>query len=234
MRKSPVTTVLGLLLLLPAMVAGQETGRTAEGAGEWSPELYEKLTLEGFRSLDAVQVEIDFNAVDYALLHAAVHFLTNAEREERRLAPLEYAPALERSAFRHSRAMREHGFFSHTSPVSGLRTPAERVQRAGWESPYVGENIANMIAIAYEPGRGLYTPPQNGGYFSYFHQGTPIPPHTYFSAAEEVMNQWMSSPGHRENILRPAYRYLGVGAWHFKDESFHGIDRFYFTQNFGR
>jgi uncharacterized protein YkwD len=186
-----VVIVLGLLLLLSAMVAGQEPGRTAGDGGTWAPGLYEELTLE-------------------------------------------YAPALERAAFRHSRAMREHGFFSHTSPRAGHRTPADRVRKAGWESPYVGENIANMIAIAYEPGRGLYTPQQNGGYFSYAHQGAPIPPHTYLSAAEEVMNQWMSSPGHRENILRPAYRHLGVGARHFKDESFHGIDRFYFTQNFGR
>ena len=234
MRRSPVVIVLGLMLLLPAMVAGQEPGRTAGGGGTGAPGLYEELTLQEFRAMDEVRAEIDFDAVDYPLLHAAVHFLTNAEREARGLTPLEYAPALERAAFRHSRAMREHGFFSHTSPLAGQRTPADRVRKAGWESPYVGENIANMIAIAYEPGRGLYTPQQNGGYFSYAHQGAPIPPHTYLSAAEEVMNQWMSSPGHRENILRPAYRYLGVGAWHFKDESFHGIDRFYFTQNFGR
>ena len=27
----------------------------------------------------------------------------------------------------------------------------------------------------------------------------------------EVVRDWMASPGHRENILRPAYRRLGVG-----------------------
>lgn len=31
------------------------------------------------------------------------------------------------------------------------------------------------------------------------------------STPEAVVNQWMSSPGHRENILNGKYRYLGVG-----------------------
>ena len=28
---------------------------------------------------------------------------------------------------------------------------------------------------------------------------------------EEVVNSWMNSPGHRQNILNPAYTHLGVG-----------------------
>lgn len=38
---------------------------------------------------------------------------------------------------------------------------------------------------------------------------------------------WMSSPGHRQNILRPEYRETGVGVWR-KGNSY------YFTQLFMR
>lgn len=31
------------------------------------------------------------------------------------------------------------------------------------------------------------------------------------SSPQEVMDVWMNSPGHRQNILNPAFRYLGVG-----------------------
>lgn len=30
-------------------------------------------------------------------------------------------------------------------------------------------------------------------------------------SAEEVMKSWMDSPGHRENILNPNYKFLGAG-----------------------
>jgi uncharacterized YkwD family protein len=31
---------------------------------------------------------------------------------------------------------------------------------------------------------------------------------------QEVMNAWMNSSGHRENILKPEYNYIGVGFYH--------------------
>ncbi|MFC2947698.1 CAP domain-containing protein [Virgibacillus sediminis] len=32
--------------------------------------------------------------------------------------------------------------------------------------------------------------------------------------AEEVMERWMNSPGHRQNIMNPAYTHIGVGVYH--------------------
>jgi uncharacterized protein YkwD len=32
-------------------------------------------------------------------------------------------------------------------------------------------------------------------------------------SAQEVMDAWMDSPGHRANILQPRYRRIGVGLW---------------------
>lgn len=216
-----------VLLLLPgAILPAQESS--------WSAELYTELSVDQFLELSSVNEEIDFAAIDYPLLQAAVFYLTNVERSSRGLVPLAYSPELEASAHAHSIAMRDRGFFSHTSPLPGMRNVQDRTRAAGFPSPSVGENIALSFGIAYEAGRSVYSPPQNGGYFSYSYRGEPIPPHTYRSAATAVVAQWMGSPGHRANILRAEYRHLGVGAAHFTDRSFYEMDKFYFTQNFGR
>ncbi len=47
---------------------------------------------------------------------------------------------------------------------------------------------------------------------------------------EEVMQGWMDSPGHRENILRPEYTHLGLGV---ATGDFKGQRSIYWTQNFG-
>jgi len=60
-------------------------------------------------------------------------------------------------------------------------TPAERMWRAGVREVTVGENIA-------------------------FYEGY-LPE----KAVEKVVNDWMNSPHHRENILNPQFTHLGVG-----------------------
>ena len=46
----------------------------------------------------------------------------------------------------------------------------------------------------------------------------------------EVMQGWMNSPGHRENILRPQFTHLGSGV---ATGDFKGQESIYWTQNFG-
>jgi uncharacterized protein YkwD len=48
-----------------------------------------------------------------------------------------------------------------------------------------------------------------------------------------VMDAWMNSPGHRENLLRPEYLVVGVGlAWRIDDERVKETQ--YWVQKFGR
>ncbi|CAN5413919.1 hypothetical protein BH09ACT10_BH09ACT10_09100 [soil metagenome] len=49
-----------------------------------------------------------------------------------------------------------------------------------------------------------------------------------FTSGKKVVNAWMHSPGHKENILRPKYRLIGLGA--YKDDN--GI--WWVSQVFGR
>ena len=46
----------------------------------------------------------------------------------------------------------------------------------------------------------------------------------------EVMQGWMDSPGHRENIMKPDYTHLGSGV---ATGDFKGQQSIYWTQNFG-
>mgnify|MGYP002380490786 FL=1 len=48
--------------------------------------------------------------------------------------------------------------------------------------------------------------------FRYTEKGPPIATHTPLSFAEALLNQWMESPGHRENILRKTPTHLGCHA----------------------
>lgn len=234
MRRVLVAVIAGLgIMALPAMA--EVTDDSAEGESERSTaEIYAQLSPEEFFDLAELHEPIEVEEINYALLHAAVFHLTNAERVSRNIDPLEFEPALQRAATAHSEAMRDRGFFSHTSPVPGMRTVRDRLAAEGFTIGGYAENIAQSFALAYTPNRGVYTPQQNGGYFSYTYRGEPIGMHTYFAAAEAVVSQWMRSAGHRQNIPHPHYTLLGVGAAHFNDQRFYGIDKFYMTQKFAR
>jgi uncharacterized protein YkwD len=199
----------------------------------WQVEDYQRYSLDEFLALPALQETIDVQNIDYPLLHAAIFYLTNAERITRNVPPLEHHPSLELAAHGHSRAMVDRRFFSHTSPVPGHRQPRDRMIAAGFVGTRFGENIAKSHALQLIPGRGLFHPGQTGGHFSYSIRGEPIPHHTYLSQAQRIVTQWMNSSGHRQNILRSAYTHLGVGVYHFQDAQFFNMDGFYSTQKFG-
>lgn len=106
--------------------------------------------------------------------------LTNIEREQNGLSPLEEHHSLMMAARFKSQSMYDLDYFAHESPVYGhfaniAREIFEVSPRA------MGENLAS----------GHRTP-------------------------EEVLEGWMESPGHRDNILNPEYTYIGVGFYNFR------------------
>lgn len=106
----------------------------------------------------------------------------NIERRQRKLNALLPDIALRSAARQHSLEMLDSGYFAHESPVAAWRHPGDRVYYAGLTDFVVGENIAvNSV-------RGNAR-----------------------TVAEAFVEQWMNSPGHRENILRPNFTHLGVG-----------------------
>jgi len=82
-----------------------------------------------------------------------------------------------------------------------------------------------------EAGKSVFSPSQNGGYFSYKYKGEPIKNHTYLSLAEAALIQWMNSKGHRANILR-GFAYQGCGGYLEVLKNQDQFPKFRLTQNF--
>jgi uncharacterized protein YkwD len=111
----------------------------------------------------------------------AILCLHNQVRAEHDLPALRENRRLRKAALGHSRDMVEDGFFEHTTP-EGV-TMVDRILRAR----YVREDEGWALGENLAWGTGSL--------------GTP----------RGAVQAWMDSPGHRANILKKAYRELGVG-----------------------
>ena len=107
--------------------------------------------------------------------------LHNRERARHGLAALRENPDLRTAAAKHSIHMVDAHFFDHVTP-SG-RTMLDRVRRTGYLRRAHGWSIGENIAWA--SGR--------------------------LATAAEIADEWMSSAGHRANILRAKFREIGIG-----------------------
>lgn len=99
---------------------------------------------------------------------------------------LEPAPALlflRAAAQGHAEDMLKRGFYEHVTP-EGV-DPGQRISRAGYPFATYGENNNRVWGDPNgEPGR---------------------------RELGEAVRSWMDSPGHRENLLNPAFREVGFG-----------------------
>jgi uncharacterized protein YkwD len=200
----------------------------------WSSESYRNFDESTFYRLEALYQVIDFKKVNFPLLHAALFFVTNEERKSANLKPFEYHSRIESVAFGHAQDMVKYGFYSHTSTIRIKRTVQDRFHLEGLNPEYYGENICSTFGLQYENGRKV-NPPYPAGVFTYAFTSKKetIPPHTYISFAKEVVNLWMNSPGHRQNILNPNFTTLGCGASVYLEKSFYNMPYFKVVQNFG-
>ena len=109
--------------------------------------------------------------------------LTNDVRRQHGLSSLSRDSVLWRVSQDYAKDMLVRCFFSHTNP-EGLRA-GERLKPFYSSHLYAwGENIWEGINIVVSDPEGL---------------------------AHFIMNAWMSSPGHRQNILSPEYTCMGIG-----------------------
>ena len=114
-------------------------------------------------------------------VRAAILCLHNQIRAERDLPLLRENPRLRRAASAHSSDMVSRGFFEHTTP-DGV-TMVDRIMATRYASPRVGWAIGENLAW----GTGNLATPR------------------------AIMKAWMDSPGHRANVVKRAYREIGIG-----------------------
>ncbi|MHB8068348.1 MAG: CAP domain-containing protein [Desulfobaccales bacterium] len=109
--------------------------------------------------------------------------LTNRFRQAHGLPPLAKDEELRNAAQAYSDDMLVRGFFDHTTP-DGLSFDERISNHYPHRFHVVGENI--WSAFGYNPAKIQYV-------------------------AKEIVDSWISSPGHRANLLSADYTHLGVG-----------------------
>jgi uncharacterized protein YkwD len=115
------------------------------------------------------------------LVRAAILCLHNQIRAQNNLPLLKENLKLRKAAIGHSTAMVNEGYFDHTSPEGD--SFVDRIIGAGYAKRNDGWTLGENLAW----GTGD------------------------LSTATGIMNAWMNSAGHKANILKKAYREVGIG-----------------------
>jgi len=198
----------------------------------WNEAYYKQYSYQTIANFGPINDTIVPEKIDYKLLNAAIFFETNRQRALNGLPVFKHNKLLENSAQGHSQDMVTYNFFSHTSTVPGKCNPIDRTKREGISETYIGENVQYTYMLKLN-GAPYYSPSQVGCFKRL--SGEIIFMHTYRTLAIEIVNNWMNSPGHRENILNSNYTHIGVGDCIYY--SGFGIDRIPWvksTQNFAK
>jgi uncharacterized protein YkwD len=116
-------------------------------------------------------------------LERTIYRFTNEVRQRNGVSPLTWENSLRDVARAHSADMLVRNYFSHVNPEG--RSPHERII-AGSRFPLsmTGENIWTGSGRQFGDARQL---------------------------ARIIVDNWMSSPGHRKNLLGPEFTDIGVG-----------------------
>ena len=201
----PGLVLAGLMLTVAAgaqeAAAGEPAPAAPAAAGRFLA-MFRGGERMGVSEADVVD-SADFRA---GYLADLVFDLTNRERARHGLPRLSRSAPLDRVAAGHSGDMAARNYFSHTTK-GVLRRPnlGDRMRGAGVPFTRATENIAMhpvVVQKMYEIWNvGLTSRRREIG-----RRGI-----TYGDMAAKVMDGWMNSPGHRQNILDPNVSELGVG-----------------------
>jgi len=154
---------------------------------------------------DGHPVTQNATTADEAAIERLIHEAVNEERAAVGRDRLSTDDDLRRVARNHSADMVADGYVGHESP-DGV-TPADRLAAAGCRAG--GENVAQSwidepVAV----------------------DGETVVAENESEVAAHLVDRWMASPGHRENILRESFSESGVGVIVTED------NRVYATQKF--
>ena len=176
---------------------------------------------------------IDPDGIDHELLATAILKETNARRQSKGLAPLKHDAKAMEAARIQSEIMRNRGKIAHENPERPQhRTLELRIKAVGLKPRLAAENVATAFGLQYESGKPFYKERRRGQtVFTSTPGGPAIQRHTYGSFAKVLVDAWMSSKGHRENILLKDAQYLGSYCAPTRDAK-SGMPIFYCTQVF--
>lgn len=140
---------------------------------------------------------------DRARIEAETHTAVNNVRAARGVPPLRFDDELASIARDHSRDMAERGFVGHSTPTG--TSVGDRYERHGYDCR-VSVSGANRYVTAGENIAQLYH-----GLPSKRSDGRTVRYDSASELAHGAVWGWMHSEGHRENLLRGAWRREGIG-----------------------
>ena len=188
-------------------------------------------TAQTFRQLPAAAQRVDPATFNRTLLDAAVFHEVKRRRQSLGLPPLAFNSQARQMARLQAQAMAATGVVSHRHPNPARRTLADRARLVGLHPAFLAENVASTFGRRYRSGSPFYVRQEHGRTIYSLQPGGPaIPRHTYLSFAAALLNAWMASPGHRQNILSPQAQFLGCACEPSRAPT--ALETFYCTQVF--
>jgi uncharacterized protein YkwD len=127
-------------------------------------------------------VGTEVSGLSQAQMESSITCLINDQRTSNGLQPVTPNSELRDAASSHSNEMIAQSYFEHTSPA-GL-TFIDRIESTGYMSGARSWTVGENLVWGTGP---LSTP-------------------------QALVTAWMNSPPHRENLLRPTFREIGVAA----------------------
>jgi uncharacterized protein YkwD len=126
--------------------------------------------------------DVQVTGLSQSQMESSIGCLINEERTSRGLAPVQANGDLRQAAVSHSSEMVDEGYFEHTSPA-GV-TFIDRIESTG----YMRGARSWLVGENLVWGSGSLSTPQ------------------------ALVTAWMNSPPHRENLLKPRFREIGIAA----------------------
>ena len=145
-----------------------------------------------------------------------IHDRVNAVRITHGLLPVARDRGIDALAYAHAADMETRGYYAHDSP-EGI-SPMDRGLAAGYACHRIDRSygIAENIASSY-----TYTSQVSLWW---------LPKYNWVDGeaalAVDLVDMWLASPGHRQNILNPYHNSLGVGVSIGDDESVLAVQNF--------
>ena len=136
--------------------------------------------------------------LDETTVESLVIEKVNQQRLAEGLDPVEHNPALTAVARNHSADMVNREYYAHENPEG--EGPGDRVRHGGLDCEAVGENIAGtwyQKEVETNGGSKRHTNPEE--------------------LADGVVDQWLNSLSHRNNMLDPRWEETGVGVVYTAD-----------------
>jgi uncharacterized protein YkwD len=178
----PATKLLSRILPAAAVAATLLVPSAAHAKGvKATVALGDKRPVKATVAQDCGNTNVLPTADNLAQIRAAVLCLHNQTRAAKGLPLLRENAKLDKAALGHSNDMVAAGYFDHTTP--GGTSFVDRILAAGYVKRDAGWTLGENLAW----GTGDLSTPDG------------------------VMTSWMNSPGHKANILKRAYREVGVG-----------------------